>query len=142
MSGGAPSVDSNGNLYVITGNGPFDATSTSAPNNDYGDSFLQLKPAASSLSVSSYFTPTNQADSNALDRDFGAGGAALVLNLPSGTPSHLVVGGGKDGALYVLNGDNLGGSRGCQCVPADPPQRGHLRHRRVLEQHPVSGADG
>jgi hypothetical protein len=110
MSGGAPSVDSNGNMYVITGNGTFDATGTSAPNNDYGDSFLQLKPAAANLTVNSYFTPTNQANDNALDRDFGAGGAALVLNLPSGTPSHLVVGGGKDGALYVLNGDSLGGS--------------------------------
>jgi hypothetical protein len=110
MSGGAPSVDSNGNLYVITGNGLFDATSTSAPNNDYGDSFLQLKPGAGGLTVSSYFTPTNQSDDNMLDRDFGAGGAALVLNLGSGTPAHLVVGGGKDGTLYVLNGDSMGGA--------------------------------
>ncbi len=60
--------------------------------------------------MNSYFTPTNQADDNQFDRDFGAGGAALVLNLGSGSPSHLVIGGGKDGALYVLNGDNLGGS--------------------------------
>jgi hypothetical protein len=110
MSGGAPSVDSSGNMYVITGNGPFDATSTSAPHNDYGDSFLQLKPAAGSLTVNSYFTPTNQSNDNALDRDFGAGGAALVLNLGSGSPSHLAIGGGKDGTLYILNGDNLGGS--------------------------------
>jgi hypothetical protein len=105
MSGGAPSVDSNGNMYVITGNGPFDATS-----NDYGDSFLQLKPGTSTLTVSSSFTPTDQADDNLLDRDFGAGGTALVLNLGTGTPSHVVVGGGKDGTLYVLDGDNLGGS--------------------------------
>ncbi len=110
MSGAAPSVDSSGNIYVITGNGGFDATSTSAPNNDYGDSFLQLKPAAGRLTVSSYFTPTDQSNDEALDRDFGAGGAALVLNLGSGSPSHLAIGGGKDGALYVLNGDNLGGS--------------------------------
>ena len=110
MSGGAPSVDSNGNMYVITGNGLFDATNTSAPKNDYGDSFLQLKPAANSLTVSSYFTPSSQSDDNQLDRDFGAGGAALVINLATGTPAHLVVGGGKSGTLYVLNGDNLGGS--------------------------------
>jgi hypothetical protein len=110
MSGGAPSFDSKGRMYVITGNGKFDATSTSAPNNDYGDAFLQLTPGANSLTVSSYFSPSNQADSNAMDRDFGAGGAALVLNLGTGNPSHLVVGGGKDGMLYVLNGDNLGGA--------------------------------
>jgi Putative Ig domain len=110
MSGGAPSVDSSGSLYLITGNGAFDATSTTAPNNDYGDSFLQLKPGTGSLAVSSYFTPTDQADDDNLDQDFGSGGAALVLNLGTGSPSHLVLGGGKDGALYILNGDSLGGS--------------------------------
>ena len=110
MSGGAPSVDSNVHIYVITGNGTFDATSTSPPNNDYGDSFLQLQPVTSGISVSSYFTPTDQSDDNNSDRDFGSGGAALVLNLSTGTPAHLVVGGGKDGTLYVLDGDNLGGS--------------------------------
>ena len=112
MSGGAPSVDSNGRMYVITGNGKYDATSTSPPNNDYGDSFLQLQPGTTTgISVHSYFTPSDQSDDFNSDRDFGAGGAALVLNLGTGSPGHLVVGGGKDGALYVLNADsNLGGS--------------------------------
>lgn len=36
MSGGAPSADAAGNLYVITGNGVFDGTSA------FGDSFLKL----------------------------------------------------------------------------------------------------
>jgi hypothetical protein len=107
MSGGAPSADSAGHLYVITGNGVFDATNRSAPNNDYGDSLLQLTPG---LTVSSYFTPSDEASDNANDVDFGAGGAALVLNLGSGPPQHLVVGGGKDGTLYLLNGDSMGGS--------------------------------
>src|SRR4029077_14261013 len=92
-------------------------------NNDYGDSFLQLKPAAGSLTVNSYFTPTDQSNDDAMDRDFGAGGAALVLNLGSGSPSHLAIGGGKDGALYVLNGDNLGGSgdaNAWQMIPLNP----------------------
>ena len=42
MGGGAPSADSNNNLYLITGNATFDVTNGSPPNNDYGDSFLQL----------------------------------------------------------------------------------------------------
>jgi hypothetical protein len=42
MGGGAPSADANNNLYLITGNATFDVTNASAPNNDYGDSFLQL----------------------------------------------------------------------------------------------------
>jgi hypothetical protein len=106
MGGGAPAVDDSGNLYVITGNGQFDITNASPPNVDYGDSFLQLNGA---LHVTSYFTPSDQATDFTGDKDFGSGGSSLVLNLPSGTPRHLVVGGGKDGALYLLNGDNMGG---------------------------------
>ncbi len=106
MSGGAPAVDSNGNLYVTTGNGLFDVTNTGGSHNDYGDSFLQL---TATLGVSSWFTPSDQASDDANDDDFGAGGAALVINLPSGPLRHLVVGGGKDGTLYLLNGDSMGG---------------------------------
>jgi hypothetical protein len=106
MGGGAPSADGNNNIYLITGNAAFDVTNGSAPNNDYGDSFLQL---SSGLTVSSFFTPSDQATDDADDHDFGAGGAAVVLNLASGTLKHLVIGGGKDGTLYVLNGDNMGG---------------------------------
>jgi Putative Ig domain len=106
MGGGAPSVDSNGNLYLSTGNGTFDATNTTGFSNDYGDSFLQLSPA---LAVSTYFAPSDELSDAANDKDQGSGGAALVLNLASGSPQHLVIGGGKDGTLYVLNGDAMGG---------------------------------
>jgi hypothetical protein len=106
MGGGAPSADNNGNLYLITGNGGFDVTGSTAPNNDYGDSFLQLSPG---LGINSYFTPTDEANDFAADQDFGSGGSAMVLNVNSGTLKHLLVGGGKDGSMYLLNGDALGG---------------------------------
>ena len=106
MGGGAPSVDSSNNLYLITGNATFDATNTTAPNNDYGDSFLKL---SSSLQVSSYFTPSDQANDNASDLDFGSGGSAILVDQPSGPVQHLVIGGGKDGFLYLLNRDAMGG---------------------------------
>jgi regulation of enolase protein 1 (concanavalin A-like superfamily) len=107
MGGGAPSVDSGGNLYVITGNGNFDATSTTAPNNDYGDSLLQLTPA---LAVSQWFTPSDQLTDNQNDKDFGSGGAALLADLPAGnTVTHALICGGKDHSVFVLNRDLLGG---------------------------------
>ena len=106
MGGGAPAADSSGNLYLITGNAYFDANSSTPPNNDYGDSFLQL---SSGLKITSYFTPTDQDLDRQLDSDFGAGGSAVVLNLTSGTLKHLVIGGGKDMVLYLLNGDSMGG---------------------------------
>lgn len=117
MAGAAPAADSSGKLYLITANGQFDVTNASAPNNDYGDSFLQLTGGTAitgtngtpALNVSSWFTPADQESDFTQDNDAGSGGAAVVLNLPTGSPAHLVIGGGKDGTLFLLNGDNMGG---------------------------------
>jgi hypothetical protein len=107
MGGGAPSVDSNGNLYFLTGNGAFDANSPTAPNNDYGDSLLQVN---TTLQVSSYFTPSDEVADDQGDKDFGSGGSSMLADLPSGNAvTHALVCGGKDGTLYVLNRDLLGG---------------------------------
>ena len=118
MGGAAPAADSSNNLYAITSNGVFDAASATAPNNDYGDSFLKL---SSSLGVLQYFTPSNEQTLSINNDDFGAGGAAVLGNLPSGSPiTHLAIGGGKDGNLYVLNRDSLGGfgdSKAWQIIP-------------------------
>ncbi|MGB6962850.1 MAG: fibronectin type III domain-containing protein [Candidatus Acidiferrum sp.] len=110
MSGGAPAVDASGNLYVLTGNGTFDADSTTAPNDDYGDSFLRL---SSSLSVLDWFTPTDESNLEANDLDLGSGGAVVLVDLPATSPvQHLMVGGGKGsgfaGEVYVLNRDSMG----------------------------------
>jgi hypothetical protein len=110
MGGGAPAADGLGNLYLLTGNGTFNATSGTAPNNDFGDSLLKLTTGAS-LTVAQYFTPSDQLYDQQNDKDFGSGGAAILADLPTGSPiSHLIMGGGKDGSLYVLNRDLLGGS--------------------------------
>jgi hypothetical protein len=107
MGGGAPAVDSNNNLYVLTGNGVFDANSATAPNNDYGDSLLKL---TGNLAVAQYFTPSDQLTLFQGDGDFASGGAAILADLPAGSPvPHLIMGGGKDQSLYVLNRDQLGG---------------------------------
>ncbi|MBZ5540466.1 MAG: hypothetical protein LAN61_08105 [Acidobacteriia bacterium] len=105
MGGGAPAADSSNNLYFITGNGNFDANSTTSPNNDYGDSFIKL---TSSFSVADWFTPSDQNTDNSNDLDFGSGGAAILVDQTSGPVAHLVIGGGKDGFLYLLNRDNMG----------------------------------
>lgn len=104
MSGAAPAGDADNMLYVTTGNGTFNVAT--APH-DYGDSFLQLSPT---LTVNQYFTPTNEQTLNATDKDFGAGGAAVLGDMPAGSPvAHIAITGGKDGALYIINRDRFGG---------------------------------
>lgn len=109
MGGGAPAIDAAGNLYLSTGNGTFDATNTTGPTNDYGDTLLQL---SSGLQVLSYFTPSDQLSDQAQDRDFGSGGTVVLIDIPANgsNPTKLMLAGGKDGNLYVLNRDKLGGS--------------------------------
>jgi hypothetical protein len=98
MAGAAPAVDSSGNLYFITGNGSFNASTA-----NYGDTFLKL---TSTLTVADYFTPSDQQSDENGDVDFGSGGAAILVN--SGPTTQLAVGGGKDQTLYVLDRTHMG----------------------------------
>jgi hypothetical protein len=106
MSGAAPAADAAGHLYVLTGNARFDAVAASPPNDDYGDSFLEL---SDHLRVLQYFTPSDQLFNDVENNDFGAGGVVLA-NLPAGSPvRHVAIAGGKDGDIFIVNRDHLGG---------------------------------
>jgi hypothetical protein len=93
MSGQGLTVDSSGNLYLITGNGTFDGST------NFGDSIMKL---TGGLTPADYFTPSNQDALNSQDADLGSGG---VLNLPG---TNYVIGGGKDGRLFLLSSANMG----------------------------------
>ena len=101
MAGGAPAADSANNLYVITGNGIWDGSSA------FGDSFLRLDTSGG-LAVADWFTPFNQLHLDGSDLDLGAGGAAVLLDQPSGPHPRLLIGGGKSGGLFVIDRTNMG----------------------------------
>ncbi len=102
QSGGGAAADANGNIYIITGDGTFDAASGGS---DYGNTFLKFTGA--SLTVADYFTPFNQASLAAVNGDLGSGGALLLPDQSAG-PTHLLVSAGKQGTIYLLNRDNMG----------------------------------
>src|SRR5437879_198494 len=106
MSGTGPAADAAGNIYVISGNGTFD---TAAPRTNYGDSFIKLNPA-SGLSVADFFTPFNESFLEGQDFDVGSGGA-IVLPDSAGSVAHphLLIGGDKQGILYVIDRDSMSG---------------------------------
>jgi large repetitive protein len=120
QSGAGPAIDAFGNMYLITGNGPFDQI---GQQNDWGESVLKLptnSPAAQMplpfSDTTSWFTPNNWSQLNsgtsaglAPDRDLGSGGMLLLPDQTQGSHTHLMVGGGKAGVLYVLDRDSLGG---------------------------------
>ncbi len=95
MSGRAPVVDSSGNLYYITANGTYDGTS------NFGESFAKYATSGA-LSLLDWFTPADFATLNSNDEDLGASGPLLIPG------TNLILGGGKDGLLYVVNTANMG----------------------------------
>ena len=101
QSDNGPAADEAGNVYVATGNGKFTVT---AGGKDYGDSLLKL---SRDLNVLDYFTPFNEKTLNGSDADLGSGGPMLLPPQP-GEKRRLVLVGGKDGNLYVLDRDHLG----------------------------------
>jgi hypothetical protein len=103
MGGGAPAADSNGNLYVMTG---VDANSFGP---GYNDSFVRLgKDANGAFGVLDYFTPSDNAFLLTNDADLGSGSPIVLPDNTSATP-HELVGGGKDGRIFIVNRDNMGG---------------------------------
>jgi hypothetical protein len=105
QSGDGPAADPAGNIYVATGNGDFDLNTAGS---DAGNSVLKLALQAGALVVQDYFTPSNTADLTANDLDLGAGGPVLPPTQTGAAASNLVVVGGKDGKIYLVNRDNMG----------------------------------
>jgi len=106
-SGGAPAVDdSTGDTYLMSG---VDAGDQEWINGSsmvgYNDAFLRL--SANDLSVLDYFSPDDNYTLAVNDVDLGSGANVLVPG--SSTYPHELVGGGKDGNIFVINRDSMGG---------------------------------
>jgi hypothetical protein len=78
---------------------------TGSTQNGYNNAFLSLDPT--NLTVQSYFSPDDNFTLAANDADLGSGGSILVPG-NSQYPKELI-GGGKDGNVFVNNPVNMGG---------------------------------
>lgn len=101
MGGGGPVADSSGNVYITTGNGPWDGKTA------FADSILKFGPTPTSGSNGTmqpidYFTPNIYQFMDCNDADLAAGGLILI---PGSTT---LIAGGKTGTMYLVNSTNLG----------------------------------
>lgn len=121
QSGMGIAADETGSLYIVTGNGtvgtpspysiiPGNGTAENIasifPENLSGrsESAIKLTPTnGNNLKITSYFTPFNYVQMNINDNDYGVMGSFLVPN------TNLYFTGAKDGNLYILDKDNMGG---------------------------------
>jgi hypothetical protein len=110
QGGGGLMSDGPGRIFVSAGNGVSPAPGPgSKPPAELGDAVVRLGVAADgTLSAQDFFSPANAPALDAGDIDFGSGGP---VGLPFGATNYpdLLVQAGKDGRVFLLNRDNLGG---------------------------------
>lgn len=103
--GAAPAADADGNIFLVAGNGSFDANNGGV---DLGESFIKVS-SANGLKVEDYFTPFNYSPLDNQDLDVGSAGVAFLGDEAGSTAHpHLMAGSGKEGRIYLLDRDNLG----------------------------------
>jgi hypothetical protein len=105
MSGYGLVADDSGNILFVTGNSDYSGTTYDGVSNIQES---VVKVSADLTSVLDLFTPSNQANLDQGDVDFGSGGV-LLLPDQAGAMPHLAVAAGKYGSMYFMNADNLGG---------------------------------
>ncbi len=104
--GAGPAADAQGDIYVVSANGDFDGDAALA---EYDESVLRISHAPELLATDQ-FTPFNKLQLDAADQDLGSSGA-LVLPDEAGSPAHphLLFTSGKEGRMYLLDRQALGG---------------------------------
>jgi len=113
MSGYGLAAEGKGNLLFATGNSDINANS-----NSY-DKSLNLSESTVKIgldlsAVKDFFTPSDVATLERDDNDFGSGGLMALPTQPGSVP-YLVVAGGKDGRLFLMDRTNMG-----QYTPGGP----------------------
>src|SRR5205823_13519255 len=94
---GGPASDG-ANIFNIVANADFNPG-----QNNWGDTVLKL---SAQLKIEDSFTPFNQNVLDSTDSDMGSGG---ILLFPDEVGGHLAIAAGKEGRIYLLNRDHLGG---------------------------------
>lgn len=94
-------------IFPVTGN-------TSGTNGTWGGGEAVIRLTAGpafSGNNADYYAPSNWETLDNTDTDLG-GASEVLIDMPGAQYPHLVAAGGKDGNLYILNRDNLGGIGG------------------------------
>jgi uncharacterized repeat protein (TIGR02543 family) len=139
QSGSAPVVDSQGNIYVATGNGNLASPGSglnTTPHN-FGEAVVELSANGGHLHVIDWFSPSDAPSLNSQDGDLGSGGP-VALPASMGTPQepNVMLEVGKEGILYGLNMNALGGYQqgpgGSDAVPSESGPYGGVWSRPTV----------
>jgi hypothetical protein len=104
MANAAPAIDDNGDIFAVTGNGPYNPQTGLDQVGESAVHLVWTPGNPGSLTLADWFTPFRDADRDDehRDEDLASGG---VIALPD--EAGLIVG-GKDGAYYHVSRANMG----------------------------------
>ena len=105
MSGYGVAAAPTGELFFVTGNSDYHADTYDGVTN-IQESVVKMKADLSK--PLDLFTPANAFPLDQADADYGSGGVLVLPDQPGNMP-HIAVAAGKDGRLFILNRDNMGG---------------------------------
>jgi len=128
MSGGGLVGDGT-RIYLTTGNG--DSDEGSGGGSDYGQSFVGMD---NNLIVQTWFQSGFYNTLNTGDKDLGGCGVSFIPG------TRFLVSGGKDGKLYLVNADSMGGYGGNRqdaCVQTFSVTGGHFHGGPVSFNSPA-----
>lgn len=114
QSGSGLAADSDGNVYVVTGDGcngnwsPSSSPGGTCTHTGVGqsDSILKVRLVNGNLTVVDFFTPFNEKCLDVDDLDLGSAGALLLPNGLAGRD--MLVSGAKEGRIYLVDRNNMG----------------------------------
>jgi len=98
QKGAGIAADPGGNIYAVTGEGPY------VTGSNLSISVVKLSQTTG-LNITDFFTPYNHQMLATNDQDMTG---ILLLPLQTGTPPEMI-GIGKEGTIYLLNSDQMGG---------------------------------
>ncbi len=133
--GGAVIDPVSGNVFVSTGNGTFDANNG---GHNYGDTEIELSPDLTKI-VDTY-TSSNFATLQANDQDLASASPVMLPKQANSKTPYMLVQGGKDNTLRLLNRQNLSGMNGPNHVGGELQAIG-LPQGSDVDTHPIAWTD-
>jgi len=133
--GGAVQDPDDGSVYIVSGNGNFNADQTNGK--DYGDSVMRLKAGLPADSLIDSYTPTNASKLQQEDLDLGSASICILpIQSKSKTP-YMALQAGKDQVLRLLNRRDFSG-KGHPGVVAGELQIYPLNQGGNVYSHPLA----
>jgi len=116
--GAGPVLDTNGHIFVTTGNGDSSVKVSTPPNDaatscttspcDYGNSVLEMQLSGNAFSVLDFFTAYDWVTRNTDNYDVGSGGIMILPVQTGGNPANLLVQAGKEGTIFLAQTSPVG----------------------------------